>query len=189
LDAILGYHQWLCNRIAITDPKQYGYRQLFLRLMAVPFKSSIVEDGMRIDDALYLRRSYTRTMDWTEDERRAFYRSMGPVSFFEIMAVLADKMAYDLIGNPLADNTPASLFFEMMDNCGLCYLNDEAFEADTDGCLKEMKRITDRINDHAYNEDGSGGFFPLDTPVTDMTTIDLRQQMELYMIEKYDILE
>ena len=191
MNAVLAYYQWLLNRIAIPNPKQYGYQRLFAQLLATPFYSSLQEDTLRIEEALYLRRSFARTFEHglSEEEKRSYYEALGPVSVFEIMAIMVEKMSYQLAGNKLADPSPAALFLEILDNAGFCFLTDECFEDDPESAQIELASTVRIILERDYDVSGNGGFFPLDVPVTDMRELDLKQQMELYLVEKYDILE
>lgn len=191
MDTVQAYKKWLIDRIAIPNPAEYEYHNLFDQLMTLPFYSAIHEDSLRIDEALYLRRSFARTFHngLSEKEKVEFYEALGPASVFEILAIMVEKMSYQLMGNRLADSTPFALFLELLDNSGLSYLTDRAYAEDADSCRKECAEIVTDILNHCYDFDGNGGFFPLDTPVADMTSLDLKQQMELYLVEKYEILE
>ena len=188
-EAILDYHQWLCDRIAIHEPRRYGYRELFLRLMMAPFTALMTEDERRIEDVLYLRRSYARTMEWDDEQRRTFYRSLPHCSVFEIMVVMVEKMSFQLDGNMLADNHPSVLFFEILDNLELGYLNDGAFAEDPDGCLEELERVVKVLVERQYDAYGNGSFFPVEAPPTDMSKCNIVEQMDVYLIEKYRILD
>lgn len=188
--AVENYRQWLCDRIALHDPQAYGYHELCTRLMVTPFISQGFDDSLRVEEALYLRRSYARTMNGVdENEKRTFYRSLGPASFLEVMVILVEQMAFEVHGIPLIDDNPASFFLELLDNCGLGYLKDEAFVQDPDQCQEEFVRITKTINDKAYLPNGEGGFYPLEHPTEDMRTVGLLQQLDRYLVEKYHILD
>lgn len=188
--AILDYFKWLCQKIAIPDPGEYGYKQLFSRMMVYRFKALLEEDERRIEDVLYLRRSFARTVKGLdENQRRDFYTALGPCSVFEILVILADKMSFELSGNRLADTNPAALFFELIDNLELGYLKDEAFEEDLETSVDELEGILSVFVNRDYGVNGYGSVFPLEKPSTDVSKIGLIQQMDLYLIEKYDLLE
>lgn len=188
--AATDYYHWLCDRIALHNPQQYGYREVCARLMVAPFTAHGFDDSLRVEEALYLRRSYARTMDGVdENKKRTFYRSLGSASFFEVMVILVEQMAFEVHGIPLIDDNPASFFLELLDNSGLGYLNDEAFEQDSEQASEEFERITKTINDKLYLPNGEGGFFPLDNPSEDMREIGLLQQLDRYLVEKYHILD
>ena len=191
MNAIQAYRNWLLERIAITNPAEYGYQSLFSQLMEIPFYSTLHEDSLRIDEALYLRRSFARTFEngLSEKEKVEFYEALGPASVFEILAIMVEKMSYQLIGNKLADSSPFALFLELLDNSGLSYLTDRAYAEDPESSREECAETVKNILDHCYDFDGNGGFFPVETHGFDMTSLDLKQQMELYLAEKYDILD
>lgn len=187
-NAILEYYDWLCARIAIPKPEEYGYGQLMAQMMMFPFEARVQEDEHRIEDALYLRRQFARSFVNFDEQKRDFYRALGPCSVLEIFVILVEKMSFELDGNRLADNTPSALFLELIDNLDLCYLTDDAFKEDPIECSEELGIILSTFVNRTYDQNGGGSAFPLKTAKTDMAQIGLVQQMDLYLIEKYDIL-
>lgn len=174
----------------MPNPTDYGYGHLCECLMKTPFTAVLPEDVLRAEEALYLRRQFVREAEGLDNAgKRAFYMELGPVSLLEIMVVLIERMSYEMIGLPLASNDPLSLFLELCDNCGFGYLNDRAFKMDEHGFRLELDRIAHVINEREYSETGEGGFFPLETGSESVTNLGLLQQMEEYLVERYNLLE
>lgn len=184
------YYDWLCERLRLK-PISSGYEWLCAKLMTIPFKAvkTVTDDNNRVSDALYLRSTFCYKFSLDARARRDFYRSLGPCSVFEIMVVMIEEMCFLMGSNALASNDPSSLFFELIDNLDLGYLNDWCYRHDPKSCDEEAEETVAVFVNREYEYDGYGGLFPLEHADEDQRTVNLYHQMELYLIERYDILD
>lgn len=180
------YYRWLCSELGV-DPKESKIESVCSMMMISPFVSDMWEDQNIVESALYSRREFVRDQD--PIAKREFYRAMGECSVLEVIAILIRKMSYMLLGNHLASSNQGALFFELLDNLGLSWINDDAFSRDEDGCREYIEDVMSRFVGREYEENGDdGGLFPLENPPEDMREMSLFQQLDAYLIEKYDAL-
>lgn len=181
------YYHWLCDELQI-DPEKSKIESVCALLMVSPFVPQLQEDENLVESALYARRNFVRSQDAAA--KREFYRAMGPCSVLEILVVLVNDMSYKLLGNRLASSNQGALFFELMDNLGLGWINDDAFGRDPEACSDYVEDVLSQFVSRNYAENGEdGGLFPLDNPPDDMRKMGLYSQLDAYLIEKYDALE
>lgn len=180
------YYQWLCEEMEI-DPENSKIESVCAMMMVTPFVAELEEDKNLVESALYSRRNFVRNRSM--NDKRNFYRAMGDCSVLEIMAVIVRKMSYMLLGNALASSRQGALFFELIDNLGLGWINDDAFGSDPDSCSEYIEDVLSQFVGRNYAENGEdGGLFPLENPPDDMRKMGLFQQLDAYLIEKYDAL-
>ena len=183
---MIKYYKWLCGELGI-NPKRQGVESICAMMMVSPFVAHVEEDKNIIESALYSRRNFVRNQK--ADVKREFYRAMGDCSVLEILVILIRDMSYKLLGNELASSNQGALFFELIDNLGLGWINDEAFSKDEHGCREYIEDILYQFVGRNYAENGDdGGLFPLDNPPDDMREMGLFRQLDAYLIEKYDAL-
>ena len=186
MNALCQYHDWLFDRIGV-NPEDHEIECLCGLLLVLPFEAVLKEDGNIIESALYLRRTFIR--DYDADEKRRFYQSMGPCSILEMLCVLLEKMSYMLIENPLASSEQGALFFELIDNLELGWINDRSFQQNPEWCNDYIEEAIQTFTYRDYDENGqNGGLFPVEHAPFDMREVGLYQQMDAYLIEKYDLL-
>ena len=182
------YMRWLCDRMHFK-PVQSGYEWLCEKLISSTFRvdKRVPDDVKAVSEALYLRSTFAFKNNLSAMDSRGFYRSLGPCTVLEIVAVLVEKMSFLLNANLLASNYPACLFFELMDNIGLSYLNDDCFEDEEGDEIAD--EIINTFVERTYDWSGEGGLFPLENAPEDMRYVDLLRQLDLYLIERYEILD
>lgn len=180
------YYNWLCERMSI-NPRENGIESVCSMLMVSPFVAVLKDDENLIESALYLRRTFVRGCD--QEQKREFYHSLKDCSVLEIMSVLLEKMSYMLLENPLASSDQGALFFELLDNLELGWINDRSFSANPDVCSEYIEDAVSIFVNRDYDDDGqNGGMFPLENPRSDAREMGLYQQMDEYLIERYDML-
>lgn len=180
------YYNWLCDKMAF-DPRDFEMESVCSQLMVSPFVATIKEDENLIESALYLRRTFIR--GYGTEDKRGFYRSLGPCSVLEVICVLLEKMSYSLLGNPLASSDQGALFLELMDNLGLGWINDRAYSHSPEECTDYIEDVVSTLIGRTYDYDGeNGGMFPLENPKSDVRNLGLYQQLDEYLIERYDAL-
>ena len=186
MNPIGSYYNYLCDRIGI-DPAECKMECVCSMLIVSPFIAVLKDDENQIEQALYMRREYARDLD--PAEKSAFYRAMGPCSVFEILVEMVEKMHYNLIGNPLASSRQGALFFELLDNLELGWINDDAFGENPDACSDYIEDAVRTFVYREYDENGAnGGLFPVTLLKNDVTKMSLLRQMEAYLIDRYDAL-
>lgn len=108
----------------------------------------------------------------------------NPVSVFEVLVAISERIDFnldDLVSGPRT----WKWFVEMIDNLSLADLTDEHWDEVDDP--KRVDYIIQILLDRSYDEDGTGGLFPLRDPKEDQTRVELWYQMNAYLHEKHPI--
>ena len=180
------YYDYLCGRLGI-NPCEMGIESVCSLMLVCPFYAVMPDDENQIEQALYMRREYARQL--SNEEKTQFYRAVGPCSVFEIVVILVEKLRYNLIGNPLANNQPALLFLELLDNLGVSWVNDRVFAENPGTCSAEIEGALEVFVNREYGPCGEdGGLFPVEKARSDMREMSLHRQMEEYLIDRFDAL-
>ncbi len=110
-----------------------------------------------------------------------------PCSFLELFVGLALDIDQDIMCSPYDDlDRSQDWFWVMMHNMGFDQYTDANWDANA---LAHVDEILDNINRRTFNEDGSGGIFPLKNPQQDQRTTEIWYQMQAFFLENYDELD
>lgn len=162
------YLKWLARKVNIDMSQNVdtSYVQLMNALYEKEFYSVIDMDSNRIEDALALREEYSE------------YIQNDLCSLLEIMVALAVRCEAEYLRDIA---TAGNIFWDMLDNLGLCQYTDMHFDRDEVDC------ILDRLLDREYESDGAGGlFYAGNDSKIDMRNEEIWWQMQIYAMRKYE---
>lgn len=170
------YFLWLMDLIGADAYSDNGYSFMLSELMDISFYALIDRDNNRAEDGVYLRHLY-------EIENGEHVSDLGECRVFEMLVALARRCDKDLMYTPSYGDRSSEWFWMMMRNLGLTkYSNDNYNQHD-------VRQIITRFLDRDYSKYGTGGLFPLRNIAAakrDQREIEIWDQMQLYMIEKYE---
>lgn len=173
-----GYFGYLLD---IINPSGIcNHTQLLDILYRIDFRWSIHNDDNRISDAIELRYNYQVDCEVSEEELKELL--LIPCSVIEVICGLAIRMD-EIMKDPEGAHID-HWFWELIDNLGLLYFTDEAYEKGV-WSLQDVLKITDIFMDRTYDELGRGGLFPRNICYRNQKECELFEQMNGYLNEFY----
>lgn len=162
------YFVWLMEKIPGVN------RQEAKRMFEKEFYAVIPNDGNRITDGYNLRQQYM-----FEKNEQLPSAEEEPVTFLEVMIVLAEKMSY-LMEDKLDPevNDAGRWFTEMLDHLGK---PRDRMKWDEYRWDDAMETVMNRM----YSSSGAGGLFPRINPEKDQRKVELWYQMNGYLMDWY----
>lgn len=170
----LQYLIWICHLEQFRS-----HTRLFEMLHNLEFYWSIDRDDNRAGDGTELRDNYDIPLDITcggEDLVEEFMNK--PCSILEMLIGLAIRVDEEYLGDPMEPH-PEEFFWEMIKNLGLDDYTDKRFNA---GQVK--KRVAMWI-DRRFTKNGLGSPFPVYNDDRDQRDLEIWDQMNSYINEKY----
>lgn len=191
------YFMFLMEEVGLNGPLKCKFRtfetdkdtffQLAYKMHQTPFKAMLTFDDARAQDGKQLRGRFASFHSSYSDYS---ILDIYPCSFLEMMIALCQK--YDS-SNMLSEEHPFPRdnvwFWELMHNAKLDIYTDEMVDAalaEGVDSMKIIEKILETINNRTYNEDGSGGLFPLSFPDKDQRLDYMWRQMDRYMMENHE---
>lgn len=172
------YFEWLYDMVNDLDR---DYSDLLNHIFDRDYNNDtailIPNDDNRISDALELRLDFRNEQLSREDPYLARMFMDQTCSLLEIFISLSIRME-EVMG---LDRFP-DWFWEILDNLGLGDYDNDHF---TSRNIKKIDKILNDWLDRNYNEDGSGGLFPLYKPTSDQRKTEIWYQMSAYLLERY----
>ncbi len=167
------YFTWLYSHIGYlkaADPKD-SYFKLAEQLYTKEFLWYVQNDDNRNTDGIELRKVFLNETgsEYPGDEWLNMSSSM-----LELVIGISERLSF------LDDRIPYVWFWELIDNLGISYCDDE-YDIDVEYAVDDA---LDRVIWRLYDPDGSGGLFPLQNPDTDQRHVELWYQMSAYVNEK-----
>ena len=168
------YFSWLCS--IVSDPAEDNdHYELLMLLFQTDFYAIVPNDDNRISDAEELRRTY-----YGDSEE---YQIPG-CTVLEMLIALAQRMDYFLMDSNI-DIGASGLFWEMIENLSLYRFTDDRWNRTT---ARQAESLLLQFLSREYDWDGRGGLFPLKShPNVDQKDVEIWQQMQSYLIERYPI--
>lgn len=163
------YFEWMYDLVCSNT--RYSYRKLLTYLSNVEFRFVIPMDENRAYDGINLRDRFLF------EKGRRFQRDIpdGPCSVFEMMVALSMRCAEQIIDNPEDDDQIGRLFWYMIQNLGLAYMDDSRFELDI------VEDTVQRFLDRDYEPNGKGGLFTVENTGYDLRQVEIWYQMCWYL--------
>lgn len=172
------YVEWLYSQVMPDGMYNgYSYLQLLLHLNRAPFRVINPLDEARADEGRDLRSEYM-----VETHKRYLEGVLFPskeATFLEVLIALSSRMAFEVCDKM----THTDAFVEMLRNAGLMDYDDDSMVSL--GAIKDLEKRIDDIIDRNYGVDGSGGLFPLISPMRNQQQLPLFEQMEDYLNENF----
>lgn len=169
------YFDWLLKRLNL---RKRGYSDLLYLLFDTPFRVILDRDVNRLKDGEYLRNRFFIDIGVSGDFMD------HPVSVLEVLLALSERIENEYIGNP-SDPRPDIIFWEMLCNLGLDYAGFEDNRIKYPTNLRRFHDIIDTFLDREYDFYGKGGLFPLKSVSFDQRDVEIWDQMQAYLSEKY----
>lgn len=170
------YLEWLYGQVASTrlrNPAKTHWA-LLCRLYKTEFDYFVPNDDNRAEDGRELRYEFLDDID--EDAPLTWLDE--PCSFLEMMIGLSRRLAFE------AGGQARGWFWHLMDNLNLRKYTDDLYDQRDDFMTGRINRVLERINRRDYEQDGSGGLFPLDNPREDQRDVEIWYQMNTYLLER-----
>jgi hypothetical protein len=176
------YFQWLYSQV--NSPKHQNPAKTYWALTRQLFQKEFIwivpNDDNRIEDGKELR--YEFLDDSGLNDPDGIWSQLG-CSMFELMIALSRRLSF----MDMYEGDPAKWFWHILDNVGLSRYNDRLYHPeDEDQAYRvaTIDEILDRIIWRTYEYNGRGGFFPLEEPKRDQTTVELWYQLNSYIVER-----
>lgn len=177
-DILRQYKAILFENVEDRAHQLADYCLLLNCLFNIPFKSFIAMDDNRIEDALYMRKECIDS----EIGRRYDVSSVEDryVSVFEVLFALSKRMENDFLCDPMEEiDHSRDHFWLFLRNLGVeKYSNDNFLETNVREKVEKWVR-------REYRKDGFGSIFPVRRPKKDMRTLQIWDQMSVYILENY----
>lgn len=189
IEAVNQYFFWLCEKIHLVEndkPVEDFYTRFWVLLKHLHKKEyygTVPNDDNRGSDGKRLRERFG---DLTNYEPYDILD--GPCTMLEMLVALAERCE-NMMADPDKGDQTAKWFWEFLENAGLMKYTDEVFIETGD--ISAINDVLERILAREYDEDGKGGFFPLDYPGKNQRKVEIWYQMGAYLMENYylDIVE
>ena len=166
------YLDWLKNQIEYFDGPSHNI--LLEHLYTLSFTPRINRDINRESDGIRLRDEYF--VDGVDEESIID----TPCSFLEFLIGLARRMNY--IYSRIDEDRTRDCFWMMIDNLELtCF--DDRYLSRAPGRIRAITEAVNIVVDRTYEEDGSGGLFPLKHPRENQRNVEIWYQMQQYLNE------
>ena len=169
------YFNHLVDIVVDKEHDKVDYIPLLDKLHHIPFKVIIDMDENRVLDGAFLRKK------WTVDEGLYDYIyefKDDPVSVFEVLVALAERIEYQ-VGNIMLGDHTSERFWDLLKN-----LDIEKYTSDN---YKPLN-IEEKVNvwmERKFEYNGKGSIFPVSKPEKDQRTREIWGQMGEYLMEKY----
>ena len=174
------YFWWLKSLVGAEE----NYSFLWRKLHSTDFIWLMDRDENRAEDGKYMRYLFTveayDRIDFDQEEVDEYLS--GPCSVLEFLVGLARRMEHDIMDeSDLGDRTPI-WFHEMIRNLGLDIFDDPNYSDD------KVDRIIHRFMGRKYGKNGSGNVFRVGQKNgPDFRNLEIWDQMQVYVLEKYPI--
>lgn len=169
------YFNWLVQHVAMDSPEYFNYNKLMDFLYYQEFEWQLNRDSNRAQDGIDLRDLFsyeTGIIDW--------YSALGgPCNVLEMLVALAHRIDNEVMYDYELGDRTALWFWEMVENLGLDYYDDNHFRPD------RVEKILHIWLCRKYNSDGSGGIFPINESQNDQREVEIWLQAQEYFLEKY----
>lgn len=170
---IAEYFEWLCSKIATKRINIYG--KLLRFLFEIPFIPIMPMDENRAADGEYLRYIFAEEKGYHQAEV-AYYIDGDKCTILEMMVALADKI--EGIMSDIDSDRTYLWFWDMIKSLSLTPYTNDYFDED------EVEYILDRFNNKQYDSSGHGGLFTVPDYDGDLRSLEIWDQMQLYLQDK-----
>lgn len=171
------YLRWLYHQVASVRLKNPArtYWSLLRQLYVKEYIWIVPNDDNRVEDGRDLRHEFFEECHVAPDHDWAGL----PCSMLEMLIGLSRRLAFEDEGGS------RDWFWHMLDNLELSRINDGYFDRHKeDKMLQIINEIADRLIWRQYDQNGSGGLFPLNHPTEDQRDVELWYQMSAYLLER-----
>ena len=177
------YFQWLCDLVH-CEKQGKSYYKLLKIMFDTEFLVKNKNDINRGVDGTLLKTDYIMT-----DETIYYGQDLDPTScsILEMIIGISKRMAFELANNSDDELYFYHYFWEILDNLGLSWFDDDKMKLNPTQNEYRIKEILKNLNERRYKRDGVGGMFPLKWPSKNQKRVEIWYQMQEYINEKYRI--
>lgn len=155
------------------------FENLFELLHNIEFTWSIERDENRAGDGMELRDNYNIPIEISHNENLLIEEFMNrSCSVLEMLIGLAIRVDDEFLGDP-AEPHPEEFFWEMIKNLELDNYPNRRFD------YYKIKNKIQKWLDRDFTRKGSGGLFPVYNDDRDQRDLEIWDQMNSYINEKY----
>lgn len=164
------YFNWLCNKVLRLDhpTPSLTYWNLLRQLHSTEYAWLLSGDDNRAEDGVELR---TEFLTESRQPYNEGWESVG-CSVLEMLIAFSRKAAFN------ANETSEFWFWHFLDNLGLASANDAS-----DATSEAVDDILSTFIWRTYNEDGSGGLFPMNNPNKNQKEVEIWYQFCDYLVD------
>jgi hypothetical protein len=160
------YYLWLIAQIGVPEKNRNTYNDLFMRLHETEFVWLVPHDDNRLQDGVELRNEFLHGRRIRDLEER-------PISLLEVLIALSRRVAWT------TDRSSEFWAWQLLDNLRLTKSSDPLVGRKAE----RVEEILEALIWRTYEQDGNGGFFPLNFPQDDQTKREIWDQMNAYVNE------
>jgi hypothetical protein len=160
------YYLWLIAQIGVPEKNRNTYNDLFMRLHETEFVWIVPHDDNRLQDGVELRNEFLNGRHIPDLEER-------PISILEVLIALSRRVSWT------TDRSPEFWAWQLLDNLRLTKSSDPLVGRKAE----RVEEILETLIWRTYEQDGNGGFFPLQFPQDDQTKREIWDQMNAYVNE------
>ena len=168
------YFGWLCN---LVKPSFGSYNLLLGYLDRINFNYTIPPDGNREEDGINLRYRFGQEYGY-DDVTVCNFLDNKPCSMLEMMVALCIRCE-DIMEDLDVGAQYSRWFLVMLESSKLNLLTDEKFN------VQMANSIIEKLETRTYCRNGEGGLFTTQQPSVDMRTLEIWDQMSVYLNENY----
>lgn len=150
------------------------YRKLLLQLHRIYFTYKIPMDANRYEDGIALRYRFGVEND-IHPAIISQYLDTTPCSILEMMCALAIRCEEQFMSDPDLGNRTAEWFWCMILSLGLKDMDNDKINN------SHVHLAIDKFLNHKYSRNGRGGLFTIRGTEYDMRTIEIWDQLMLYL--------
>lgn len=169
------YFNHLIDIVCDKKHKKVDYIPLLDLLYSIPFTITMEMDENRVSDGEFLRKR------WLQDEDLYGYLSEfddEKVTVLEVLIGIAERYEYQ-VGNIMEGDLTSERFWELLHN-----LDIEKYSADNYKPLNIKEKVRNWMA-RKYKKDGSGSIFPVKSYKKDMKSLQIWDQMSIYIMENW----
>ena len=161
------YLDWLKSQVEYFDGPKHNC--LLDNLYEFAYVPTIDRDRNRYYDGIELRDEYFK--EFTDDPMIID----AQCSFLEFLIALARRMNY--IYARIDEDRTADCFWMLVNNLRI------NFDDESDYFIGDISAAVDAVNTRSYQQDGTGGLFPLKHPRENQRNVEVWYQMNQYLNE------
>lgn len=162
------YYMWLLDRVNANRGEYSCYRNLLDYLFSHHFRYIFTMDKNRAKSGENLRAIFAM--------QEGLYLNdvfSGPCTILEMLVAISENLAFD------TNEETSYWFWKLIDNLGLITQVDNNYDE------YYISSVLDKWMDHRYEPNGDGSIFPMDNFEGDCRTMEIWDQMNAYLMEKY----
>ena len=167
------YFEWIYGMMCVKRySKEISYRKLLSYLHSTEFIVINPRDINRAEDGLDLRYRFSLYNGYDGDIPKCLD---GPCSILEMIVALAIRCEETIMDDPSIGDRTSQWFWGMITSLGLGSMNDEMYDRDY------VIRTIDRFLNRSYEPNGKGGLFTIYNCKRDLRTLEIWDQLCLYL--------